>query len=103
MLRTLLDGDDAQIRNKVRTWLEEPGHEPAFELPMDEHREKVLEWARALTEEGDTAIGFPKEYGGEDAVGRYVAAFETLGFGDLSLLVKLGVHFGLCGGAILHL
>ena len=29
--------------------------------------------------------------------------FETLAFGDLSLLVKVGVQFGLFGGAILHL
>ena len=32
-----------------------------------------------------------------------VAAFETLAFGDLSLLVKCGVQFGLFGGAVLHL
>ena len=32
-----------------------------------------------------------------------MAAFETLAFGDLSLLVKCGVQFGLFGGAILHL
>jgi acyl-CoA oxidase len=32
-----------------------------------------------------------------------VAGFETLGIGDLSLLVKCGVQFGLFGGAVLHL
>ena len=32
-----------------------------------------------------------------------VTAFETLAMGDLSLLVKCGVQFGLFGGAILHL
>jgi acyl-CoA oxidase len=32
-----------------------------------------------------------------------VAAFETLAFGDLSVLVKVGVQFGLFGGAILQL
>jgi acyl-CoA oxidase len=32
-----------------------------------------------------------------------VAAFETLGFGDLSLLVKFGVQFGLWGGAVQQL
>jgi acyl-CoA oxidase len=102
-LKVLLDGDDAEIRDKVRGWLGTPGNEPASELPMEEHRRLVMEWAKDLTTEGDTAIGFPKEYGGQDDVGRYVAAFETLGLGDLSLLVKLGVHFGLFGGAILHL
>src|SRR5919198_1453047 len=38
-----------------------------------------------------------------DAAGRSVAGFETLAFGDLSLLVKCGVQFGLFGGAVLHL
>jgi acyl-CoA oxidase len=102
-LQAILDSDDAAIRDKVREWLDIPGNEPAAELPVAEHRRQVMAWAKELTSEGDTAIGFPRAYGGEDAVGRYVAAFETLGFGDLSLLVKLGVHFGLCGGAILHL
>src|SRR4029078_7886353 len=36
-------------------------------------------------------------------MGASVAAFETLAFGDLSVLVKVGVQFGLFGGAILQL
>jgi acyl-CoA oxidase len=32
-----------------------------------------------------------------------VAAFETLALGDLSMLIKFGVQFGLWGGAVLHL
>ena len=63
----------------------------------------MLAWARELAEGGRTAIGYPVEYGGEGAVGRSIAAFETLAFGDLSLLVKCGVQFGLFGGAVLHL
>jgi acyl-CoA oxidase len=44
--------------------------------------------------------------GGDDAapdVGAFLAKFETLAFGDLSLLVKFGVQFGLFGGSIFHL
>ncbi len=48
-------------------------------------------------------MGFPKRYGGGGDVGASIAAFETLAFGDLSVLVKVGVQFGLFGGAILHL
>lgn len=48
-------------------------------------------------------MGFPKEYGGGDDIGASIAAFETLAFGDLSVLVKVGVQFGLFGGAIMHL
>jgi acyl-CoA oxidase len=102
-LSELLDGDYPEIRAKVRMWLSLPGNEPADDLPTEEHRAKVLEWARELSTEGDTAMAYPSEYGGRDAVGESIASFETLAMGDLSLLVKCGVQFGLFGGAILHL
>jgi acyl-CoA oxidase len=56
-----------------------------------------------MAESGQTGMGFPKEYGGGGDIGASIAAFETLAFGDLSVLVKAGVQFGLFGGAILHL
>jgi acyl-CoA oxidase len=102
-LQTFLDGEHAEIRDRVRGWLSRPGNAPAADVPMEEHREQVLRWARELASAGDAAMGYPVEYGGEDAVGRSVAAFETLAFGDLSLLIKCGVQFGLFGGAVLHL
>jgi acyl-CoA oxidase len=102
-LRSLLDGEHAAARARVREWLSRPGNAPADALPVEEHRAQVLAWAEELAGEGDTAMGFPERYGGQDAVGRSVAAFETLAFGDLSLLVKCGVQFGLFGGAVLHL
>src|SRR5689334_664328 len=102
-LRRLLDGEHATVRDLVREWLSRPGNAPTADRPLDEYREQVLAWAKELADEGQTAIGFPVEYGGEGAVGRSVAAFETMAFGDLSLLVKLGVQFGLFGGAVLHL
>ena len=52
---------------------------------------------------GQTGMGFPEEYGGGGDIGASVAAFETLAYGDLSVLVKVGVQFGLFGGAILQL
>jgi acyl-CoA oxidase len=102
-LRTLLDGRYPETRDRVRAWLSEPGNEPVDDLPMEEHRERVLAWARELSSQGDTAIGYPVEYGGKGSPGQSVTAFETLAMGDLSLLVKCGVQFGLFGGAILHL
>ncbi|MGC5412581.1 acyl-CoA dehydrogenase family protein, partial [Streptomyces sp. DT225] len=62
-------------------------------------REIVVEMAAT----GQTGMGFPQEYGGGGDVGASIAAFETLAFGDLSVLVKVGVQFGLFGGAILQL
>jgi acyl-CoA oxidase len=102
-LRRLLDGEHAEMRDRVREWLSRPGNIPTADRPLDEYRDQVLAWAKELADEGQTATGFPVEYGGEGAVGRSIAAFETMAFGDLSLLVKIGVQFGLFGGAVLHL
>jgi acyl-CoA oxidase len=102
-LQALLDGEHVEIRDRVREWLSMPGNAAATDLPMEEHREQVLAWASELASQGDTAMGYPVEYGGQDAVARSIASFETLAFGDLSLLVKCGVQFGLFGGAVLHL
>jgi acyl-CoA oxidase len=102
-LRRLLDGEHAAIRNVTRGWLSDPANAPRPDLPLEEHRAQVLAWARDLAAAGETAIGFPEEFGGRNQVGGSIAAFETLAFGDLSLLVKCGVQFGLFGGAVLHL
>src|SRR6185436_10756536 len=102
-LRTLLDGEHAEIRNLCRAWLSEPANAPRPDLPLEEHRAQVLAWAKELADAGQTARGFPVQYGGQGQVGGAVAGFETLAFGDLSLMVKCGVQFGLFGGAVLHL
>jgi acyl-CoA oxidase len=102
-LRALLDGPYPETRERVRWWLSQPGNEPVDDLSTEEHRERVLDWVRELSSEGDTAMGYPVEFGGKGSPGRSVTAFETLAMGDLSLLVKCGVQFGLFGGAILHL
>jgi acyl-CoA oxidase len=71
--------------------------------PKEEYREKVLAWAMILAAEGRSTVGFPKQYGGADDPGGNVASFETLAFSDLSLLIKVGVQFGLWGGAVQYL
>jgi acyl-CoA oxidase len=102
-LRTLLDGEHADIRDRGRQLLERPENAPVYDLPREEHRAKMTDWLRAVAREGDPAMAFPEAYGGKGQVGRSIAGFETLAFGDLSLLVKSGVQFGLFGGAVLHL
>jgi acyl-CoA oxidase len=103
-IQTVLDGPHAAIRERVREGLTRPelARRPVAP-PTDEYRELVLEWARAIAAEGDTGLGFPSEFGGKDDIAGSIAAFETLALGDLSLLVKCGVQFGLFGGAVLHL
>ena len=102
-LQRFLDGPHAAVRERVRDWLSQEGNAPAYDLPLEEHRARVLAWARDLAGRGETVAGYPREYGGQDDLGGYISGFETLGFGDLSLLVKVGVQFGLFGGAVLHL
>jgi acyl-CoA oxidase len=100
VLQRLLDGSYAEFREQTREVLSRPEFAPVIALPTEEYRERVLEWAKHLADEGTTAPGFPVEYGGRGDPGANVAAFETLAFGDLSLLVKFGVQFGLWGGSV---
>ena len=103
-LRRYLDGEYAEIKEKVRAELAKPELRPVSpDIGRAEYREEVLKRTRTLAERGETSRGFPEEYGGEGNVGGAVAGFQTLGHGDLSLLVKCGVQFGLFGGAVLHL
>lgn len=104
-LRRFLDGPHREIRELVRDTLSSPELDRAgvADLDRDAYRDQVLEWAKALAAKGEAALGFPVEHGGRGDVGGSVAAFETMAHGDLSLLVKIGVQFGLWGGAVLHL
>jgi acyl-CoA oxidase len=104
-LAALLDGRYAEVRQLVRTNLVEYAAilEEAETLDRTAFRERVKEVVLEMAATGQTGMGFPKEYGGGGDVGASFAAFETLGFGDLSVLVKVGVQFGLFGGAILQL
>jgi acyl-CoA oxidase len=104
-LVALLDGPYADVRRLVRQNLAEHAGilGDAETMGREEFRQRVLEVLLLMAETGQTGMGFPKEYGGGGDVGASVAAFETLAYGDLSVLVKAGVQFGLFGGAILHL
>ncbi|HTU96768.1 MAG TPA: acyl-CoA dehydrogenase [Solirubrobacteraceae bacterium] len=102
-LLALLDGRYGEVRRQLRTVMRRPEFAPVVALPTAEYRERVLEWAKALAAEGLTAPGFPERYGGRGDPGANVAGFETIALGDLSLLVKFGVQFGLWGGAVQQL
>ncbi|MFE9852966.1 acyl-CoA dehydrogenase [Streptomyces sp. NPDC005576] len=104
-LTEVLDGEYAEIRDLVRTNLVNHASvlEDAEELGVDAFRERVREVVVEMAATGQTGMGFPSEYGGGGDLGGSIAAFETLAFGDLSVLVKIGVQFGLFGGAILQL
>jgi acyl-CoA oxidase len=103
LLGHLLDGRYADGRSQIREVLKRPEFASPEAIATEEYREKVLDWGRTLANEDLTAPGFPREFGGMGDFGANVAAFEELAFGDLSLLVKFGVQFGLWGGAIQQL
>jgi acyl-CoA oxidase len=104
-LATLLDGKYVEVRELTRERLVEQAEilTDAREMSRADYRERVLEVIKELASTGQTGMGFPVQYGGGGDIGASVAAFETMAFGDLSVLVKIGVQFGLFGGAILQL
>jgi len=102
-LQRVLDGRYVEVRERVRERLSRVDLMSVIGLSTAEYRARVFEWMQTLAAEGGTALGFPLEYGGANDPGANVASFETLALGDLSLLVKVGVQFGLWGGAIQQL
>src|SRR5581483_9086048 len=102
-LRPFLDGRWREIRERARELAADPRFAVTVGEDTETQRAHVLERMIALTEAGYSALGFPSRYGGRDDVGGSVTGFEMLATGDLSLLVKAGVQWGLFGGAVLHL
>ena len=99
-LTNVLDGQWAQLRREVRAQLAEHAHDEPYDLTTEDHRAWVSEKLRALAKTGQPRCGFAREYGGAGDIGGSVVSFELLGFGDLSLMVKSGVQWGLFGGAV---
>jgi len=104
-LTRLLDGEHAELRGRILRLLSRPQFALSRVSGRDTHsyRDRVLRWCRDLAREGLGGLGYPAAYGGGGDVTAAVAAFETIAFHDLSLLVKFGVQFGLFGGAIANL
>ena len=98
-LRDFLDGRWHEIRAGARQRLGELPP-PEDDFTTEQHRAAVLSQLQELAKTGYPETGFPKEYGGGGDVGGSLTAFEMLGFGDLSLMVKAGVQWGLFGGAV---
>lgn len=102
-LQRLLDGRYREAREEMRGFLAEPEFRHEYGLPRAAYRERVLGWARALARRGVGFTALPKEVGGRDDTGAFLAMFEVLATFDLSLLIKSGVQFGLFGGSVHHL
>lgn len=99
-IQAVLDGRWAHVRKDARENLDDPDFLPVYGETMQEARERVSRAAKKLADSGRVGLGFPKAYGGEDDAGGSTTSIEMLAFGDLSLMVKAGVQWGLFGGAI---
>src|SRR5699024_4559171 len=69
-------------------------------LDTTAHRQQVSEQLYALASSEGPKLGFDQEHGGGGGIGGALTSFEVLAFGDLSLMVKAGVQWGLFGGAV---
>jgi acyl-CoA oxidase len=108
-LQEYLDGRWAAVRTKTRQLLDElatlggANDEPYAEVWIEAQRTRTFEQLRVVVASGLPQLAFPAEVGGGGDLGGAITGFEMLAMADLSLLVKMGVQYGLFGGAILHL
>ncbi len=102
-MRRLLDGDQAAVKNRVRALLSQPSFRYYPGTDKDGLRAQVFEWTKLIARQGFGGMFMPKSVGGADDLAGFMAAFETLGFHDISLVIKFGVQFGLWGGSVLRL
>src|ERR1700753_2791497 len=99
-LTTVLDGRWGDLRRRLRDHVAGLDVRDTTVLSTEEHRALVLDQLHELAKTEAPRLGFATEYGGGGDIGGSVVAFEMLGFGDLSLMVKAGVQWGLFGGAV---
>ena len=103
VLAALLDGDQQDILNKVKTVLGDPAFAYPAHASLLEYRNQVLAWCRQLAVQGFGAMGYPKQHGGGGDMAAYFAIMEALSYHDLSLVIKFGVQFGLFGMSVYFL
>jgi len=99
-IREVLDGRWAHVRQGARVQLSGTKWAPVYGEDIETARTRITGLAKDLAKTGQTALGFPVEYGGGGDLGASVASIEMIAFADLSLMVKVGVQWGLFGGAV---
>ncbi len=102
-MASVLEGKHANLIAKVKTLLSDPEFAYLDTDSLSLQREKVLQWAKHLANQGFGSIAYPKEYGGQNDMAAYFTIMETLSYHDLSLVVKFGVQFGLWGMSVYFL
>jgi acyl-CoA oxidase len=103
VLQLLLDGVHAEVRNSVKQLICQPDFRYYDGNDVAIYRKQVLAWTKRLAATGIGRIFMSRSVGGEQNLPKFIAAFETLAFHDISLVIKLGVQFGLFAGSIQRL
>jgi acyl-CoA oxidase len=102
-LQAYLDGEFVETRNLVKRIITQPEFRHFEGTDPHEYRRQVLSWSRQMSDAGIGRLFLPPELGGESDLRKLIAVLETISFHDGSLLIKLGVQFGLFGGSIQQL
>lgn len=102
-LQAYLDGEFVETRNLVKQIITQPEFRHFEGTDPHEYRKQVLSWLRKISDAGIGRLFLPPELGGESNLRKLMAVVETIGFHDGSLLIKLGVQFGLFGGSVQQL
>ena len=96
----VLDGRWADVRRDARAQPDGARFAPVYGEDVETARARIFELAKQVAKTDQTSLGFASAWGGQDDPGGSVASIEMLAFGDLSLMVKAGVQWGLFGGAV---
>jgi len=102
-MKSVLDGPYESFRDEIRTLLRDPVFWYRPDLSTPAYREQVFGWLKILADYGLGALAYPESVGGGGSMEKFIVAFETLAYHDLSLVIKYGVQFGLFGGSIQQL
>lgn len=99
-LAKIIDGENLDFKNSIKRLLSDDFFLNKDERIKESYREKILAQCKELSHQGLSTYPFPEVYGGKNDQKKSLVVFEALAYGDLSLLIKFGVQFGLFGGAI---
>jgi acyl-CoA oxidase len=103
VLQLLLDGDHAEVRNSIKQLVCQSDFRYYNGNDVAIYRKQILSWTKKLAATGIGRVFMSRSVGGEENLPKFIAAFETLAFHDISLVIKLGVQFGLFAGSIQRL
>ncbi len=98
----LLDAHNQELIRKIKSLISDPYFHNTAEHRRDKkvYRQRILDQAIKIADHKISFYPFPKEFDGHLDPEATTVIFETLALGDISLLIKFGVQFGLFGGSL---